>query len=53
MSAWRTVWLVMGRDLSARRRAALIVTLITLTLAVGGIVVAALATEGSSANSER
>ncbi len=33
MSAWRTVWLVMGRDLSARRRAALIVTLITLTLA--------------------
>jgi len=49
MSAWRTVWLVMGRDLSARRRAALIVTLVTLTLAVGGIVVAALATEGSSA----
>ena len=47
MNAWRTVWLVMGRDLGARRKAAAVVTLITLTLVVGGIVVAALATEGS------
>jgi ABC-2 type transport system permease protein len=49
MSAWRTIGLVMGRDLGARRRAAAIITLVTLTLAVGGIAVAALATEGSGA----
>jgi ABC-2 type transport system permease protein len=47
VSAWRTIWLVMGRDLGARRKAATIVTLATLTLAVGGVVLAALATEGS------
>jgi len=49
VSTWRTVWLVIGRDLSARRKAAAVVTLITLTLGVGGIAIAALATEGSAA----
>jgi ABC-2 type transport system permease protein len=48
MSAWRTVLLVMGRDLAARRRATAIGALITVTLAVGGIVVAGLATGGSN-----
>jgi ABC-2 type transport system permease protein len=46
MNAWRSVWLVMGRDLVARRKAAAIITGVTLVLVVGGIVVAALATEG-------
>jgi ABC-2 type transport system permease protein len=49
MSTWRTIRLVMGRDLRARRKAAATVTAITLILAVGGIVVAALATEGRGA----
>jgi ABC-2 type transport system permease protein len=47
MSAWRTVLLVVGRDLAARRRATAIGALITVTLAVGGIVAAGLATGGS------
>lgn len=46
MSAWRTLWLVMARDLAARRKGAALVTGITLILVVGGIVVAALVTEG-------
>jgi len=49
MSRWRTIALVMGRDLAARRKAALIVTGITVALAVGGIAVASLVTEGRPA----
>jgi ABC-2 type transport system permease protein len=49
MSAWRCIGLVMGRDLMARRKAALVVTAITVVVAVGGIAVAALATEGRAA----
>lgn len=49
MTAWRTIGLVIGRDLAARRKAALVGTLITLTVGVGGIVIAALATKGSGA----
>jgi ABC-2 type transport system permease protein len=45
MTAWRSIALVMSRDLLARRRAAAIVTLITLTLAVGGIAIAGLAAD--------
>lgn len=46
MTAWRSVRLVIGRDLAARRKAAMIVTAVTLTVAVGGILIASLATEG-------
>lgn len=49
MNAWRTVGLVMGRDLAARRRASATVVLVTLIVAVGAIVVAGLATGGSNA----
>ena len=48
MSRWRTVALVMGRDLAARRRAALVATGITVGLAVAAIAVVALTTEGST-----
>jgi len=46
--SWRTVLLVMQRDLAARRRAALVVTLITVALAVGSIALVALLTEGQA-----
>lgn len=49
MSAWRTIRLVIGRDLASRRKAAAIVTALTVVLAVGGIAVAALVTEGRGA----
>jgi len=49
MNTWRTIRLVIGRDLRARRKAAATVTAITLILAVGGIVIAALVTEGRAA----
>ncbi|MBN2114505.1 MAG: ABC transporter permease, partial [Acidimicrobiia bacterium] len=48
MSGWRTVAVIMGRDLAARRRATLIATGVIAGLAVAGILVAALATEGST-----
>lgn len=49
MTSWHTIRLVVGRDLEARRKAAAVITLITLLLAVGGIAVASLATEGRGA----
>ena len=50
MTAWRSIALVLSRDLAARRKAAAVVTAITLTVAVGGIAIAALATEGRGAH---
>jgi len=49
MKVWRSIGLVIGRDLGARRKAAVVVTMITLTLAIGGIALASLATEGRGA----
>jgi len=46
MSRWRSVRLILGRDLAARRRAAVITASITVGIAVAAIAVVALTTEG-------
>ena len=47
MSTWSTLWLVMERELRARRRAALIVTAVLATVAVGALVLISVAGSGS------
>ena len=46
MSEWRTVRLILGRDLAARRRAAAITAAVTVGIAMAAIAVVALTTEG-------